>query len=520
MVTAFSTLFIILFSAVVFLLFPRISAGFFPSQLTDPVRVSGFSKNVQLGEVGNLKISTRRIMRVVIAKEDVATLGDTPIYLRGTSFDSFDGMFWEKAVSEKRTLKKMYNKFFIEENPPGREIVQEFYVEPTNSSVLFAIGDPVLFEGPFYTVNIDRYGTVEATRPFVDRLRYTVVSRVADSAETPYTKPGGLTADERERYLQLPGDLDPRIGELARRITDVDAPPMEQADEMRGYLIQEMTYDLNPGEMGDDALARFLFDEKRGYCEHFATALVVLLRLNGIPSRLVTGFLVGNYNEIGSFYTVRASDAHAWVEAYFENEGWVRFDPTPPSGRVLFEEIGAVGAFFENLTMLWNVYVVNFEMKDQVEFIEGVMERGTRGRDTIGEMQSGFFERLRELTRATGMPLLLIGGVFLCGAVILLFYFLWLIFSSADFFGGTKRREVVRTYIRALRYLKRRGLVKKDSMTPREFSRMVSKKKPDLSKDIIRLTEAYYTGRYGNEESYERACDAAVTSFGRIKKQW
>lgn len=517
--TLISSFLILITSGFVFLLFPRISAGFFPSAIFEPVRVSGFSNNVELGEVGNLKISTSIIMRVVIEESDIEDLGGVPLYFRGTSFDTFDGRYWEKSDTDMRAIKKLYNRFYLEDSVSTREISQQFFLEPTDSRVLFALPSPKVFEGPFVSLYTDRYGTVEVRRPFSDKIKYTVVSSLISAGEDSVSKDRFLSAKERRFYLQLPEGLDPEIRALAGAISDTDSLPKDQAEDIRDYLLENMSYDLNPDSMGDEPLTDFFFGGKTGYCEHFATAMVVLLRIRGIPARLVTGFLSGGYNEMGSFYTVRASDAHAWVEAFFDESGWVIFDPTPPAGRSFAQDLSAAREFFENMIMKWNIYVVNYEMSDQIKMIEGAVEAGREGQRGLLEARgdlSDFLSGLKKGKKIFLIPLgIILAAAFLVGVFYLVFFFTSL--------GHTKRggdvRGAVREYFRALRFLSKRGLKKDIRMTPREFSYEVGRKKPSLSSDMNVLTDAYYAQRYGGADPFGPKYSEAVASFKSMREK-
>ena len=106
---------------------------------------------------------------------------------------------------------------------------------------------------------------------------------------------------------------------------------MASASRIQERLHREFVYSLDAGNLAvRDPLANFLFVTKRGYCEYFASAMAVMLRTQGIPSRVVTGFQSGYFNDVSGSWVMRASDAHAWVEAWIEGRGWVTFDPTPP----------------------------------------------------------------------------------------------------------------------------------------------------------------------------------------------
>ncbi len=330
--TAGSVGFTVGMSVIIFILFPRLSAGFLPSSIGQPVRVPGFSHNVELGEVGDLKITGETIMRVVIDEKDARVLGPN-VYWRGTAFDTFDGKYWEKSDAKGQSIRKAGGRFVLDSKSIGAVIHQEYYLESTDSRVLFVLVRPSVITGPFSNLSVDRYGTVEMSSPTNEKIHYAVDS-VVDSL--PKGKPAGglnsLSENERDAYRQLPDNLDPRIEALVSEIVGDEASPLVKAALIRDWLLTTMSYDLNPKGIGKDPLSVFLFEEERGYCEHFSTAMVVMLRATGVPSRIVTGFLAGSFNEIGSFYIVHASDAHAWVEVYDEAAGWVSFEPTPPRG--------------------------------------------------------------------------------------------------------------------------------------------------------------------------------------------
>ena len=185
---------------------------------------------------------------------------------------------------------------------------------------------------------------VTADAPYLDRDRFGLLRRPAG---TPLTLYGGLfpagparlgeaaplSDDEREESLALPPSVDPRVGGLARTLALEAADPRGKLDATVRHLQTGYRYTLAPGAFraGGDPLAEFLFEKKAAYCEYFATAAVVLLRLQGVPARFVKGLSVGPQTDLGDgLHVVRESDAHAWIEAFLPGEGWVEEDPTPP----------------------------------------------------------------------------------------------------------------------------------------------------------------------------------------------
>jgi hypothetical protein len=130
--------------------------------------------------------------------------------------------------------------------------------------------------------------------------------------------------------LETPVGLDPRLGALAERLAAEGASPAERVDGVTSYLEDCCRYTLRPGPFRSrQPVAEFLFEKKRGYCEYFASAAALLLRLQGLPARFVTGFNVIELNRRSGYYVVREADAHAWVEVRLPGRGWVEVDPTP-----------------------------------------------------------------------------------------------------------------------------------------------------------------------------------------------
>src|SRR5262249_45829421 len=155
-----------------------------------------------------------------------------------------------------------------------------------------------------------------------------------------------------------------RIGALARDVTQAQRSVYEKATAIETYLRHNYRYSLDaPLAEQDQPLEEFLFSRKTGYCEHYATAMVIMLRTIGIPARLVTGFLATEWNEYGNYYLVRQQDAHAWVEVHLPHSGWIMMDPTPSS----IESVGseypawqALGRMMDSIRLHWSRFFVQY----------------------------------------------------------------------------------------------------------------------------------------------------------------
>jgi hypothetical protein len=248
--------------------------------------------------------------------------------------------------------------------------------------------------------------------------------------------------------------------------------------------------------------------------------MVVMVRAAGVPSRIVTGFLGGTYNDIGSFYIVRASDAHAWVEVYTDATGWVSFEPTPPAGLSNPTGGSIVRKIFDDLLMKWNVYVVNYEMRDQIRIIEGARDVGDRGRKDIagagGDIRR-FLASIRERRGSLFIPVTaaaLLGILLAAGYVIRVLFFGRI--SDAE-----KGGEIGRIYRSAVRLLSKRGVRRYDALTAREFSKNAGAAYPHIGRDIEELTELYYRRRFGRGGSsgpLSEDVESARRLFLKIKR--
>ncbi|MFH0794353.1 MAG: DUF3488 and transglutaminase-like domain-containing protein, partial [bacterium] len=202
--------------------------------------------------------------------------------------------------------------------------------------------------------------------------------------------------DLKRVYLQLP-QRDPgvpRYKELAASIAQGRTTPFQIANAVERYLQVNYEYTTTGGinSGGERHLEEFLFEQKRGHCEYFATSMVILLRCLGIPSRLVNGFYSTEWNQYGRYFTVRESDAHSWVEVWFDDYGWMTFDPTPPAVMTRSQEETSLfyhlNQWVDSMKLNWYKYVIDFSLSDQADLFMW-MRRASRGpRTTIWNMAS------------------------------------------------------------------------------------------------------------------------------------
>jgi hypothetical protein len=363
-------------------------------------------------------------------------------------------------------------------------------------------------KGNFVVVQMDGMRGLYVPFPTSVRFQYSVRSipshlLEADRAAPSFTYPAFI----REHYLQLP-DTSPRVAAFAREVTSAASTPYGRARAIEQHLRRSYQYSLDVGAtVSADPVDDFLFTRKTGYCEHYATAMVVLLRTLGIPARLVTGFLPGVWNDFGNYYTIRQQDAHAWVEVYFPRSGWVTFDPTPSVPAAVPSWVWwNIGKIVDSIRLRWDRYVVQYSFRDQMAVAKSLRDRSERVRSEVSDFVSTVTRGLAsarawlvELARAGGWALAigLAGGTLVIGMVL------------AVLLRGHGRRQqqldprtprqvaAIQLYSRMLRILEARGLPKSPGATPLEFARQVAREWRDAAPFVRLLTDLYCQVRFG-----------------------
>lgn len=252
------------------------------------------------------------------------------VYLRGKVYDRFEGNRWFRDGG-KPLPRELDRGYYRSELPPagGIEVQQQIEVAAPLDPVIYAAPGVQTLRFPGPTLWQDSDGILSAPRGLLPDTVYSV--------ESYLELPDGRYLVRQERlenqapYLQLPADFSPRIRELAQRAAGRADGPEATALALEDYLRREYQYSFETimPYQGYTPLEWFLFEHKRGHCEFFASAVVVMLRSLGIPARVASGFSLGEKNPITGFYEVHALDGHAWGEVYLPGRGWMMLEPTP-----------------------------------------------------------------------------------------------------------------------------------------------------------------------------------------------
>ena len=513
--TAFALiLFIIGLATPMFFFIPRVGGAGIGADPGGVSTRSGFSDRIQLGGIGRIQQNDEVVMRVRLEGYD-STGG---LKWRGIALDTFDGQGWSKSRPNSREARDKGDREIIQvDYATGREslLLQTVYLEHLDTPVLFAAPRAVGIQGNFSLLMRDIYGAIYFQRAG-ERISYRVLS------DTSLPAPEALRADRTgypvqfANYLQLPEGFDSRIEELAASLTSSVRNRYDAASIVENYLQTQFGYTLEQKAGGSDPVADFLFNVREGHCEYFATAMALMLRSQGIATRVVTGFQQGDYNETADVFVVRQRQAHAWVEVYFPGEeAWVSFDPTPAAGQGV--DVASAGLtdrfakYLEALEMFWIQYFVAFDNQEQRSLFTSVK----RGFQDYQVKTSSYFETLRILAAewwkdvkgengldvraaAIGYAAAAIG---LVAAVVVAFWFAIRRIRKLDIwsrlFGrknGSHRPAGISFYEKMVQLLGRHGLTRSGYQTPMEFAADTG------FPEVAYITEEYNRVRFGGAD--------------------
>ncbi len=455
----------------IFFIMPRMETGFLQKKTLNAVKVTGFSDTVELGSIGAVKKDHTVVMHVEFQG---GARPARPVYLRGAVLDDYDGYTWKRGAGRKTLIRKK-DGLFIFRKASGRLVEQKILLEPLDTEVIFAARNPVMLSAGFSALWMGPEGSLTLPSPPYSRLNYTVWSGPGAS---PVETSG---VDYLNRLLDFSavskGREGQRLKKLAASITEGAKTATQKASAIKRYLRENYKYTLDPSEgAGLNPIDDFLFYTKQGYCEQFATAFAVLLRASGVPARLVTGFLQGEWNGLGGYFIVRQSDAHSWTEVYIDGYGWKSFDPTPAQGLIPFSGASRLSLFLDYMSIKWNRHVIGYSLKDQQSLAVGFQAQANR---LLGALK----QRLRSKAQRGGVLVL---AVLL--SIIATGFFILIRLKSAP---GGRFAKTPAFYVRMLKVLAKKGFRRGKSETPMEFSLRID------NPGVGEVTRLFMRERYG-----------------------
>ena len=365
--SALVTIGILSLTACLFFILPRTAEAAFAHLVAHRVFLPGFSNQVNLGDIGEIKTSSRPMMHVRVW----STQAIGPLKWRGAALGDFDGKRWTNPSRHQELIPVESGHASLappDARPAGRRVSYQVSLEALENDTLFFAGTPEALDLNTRTLYRSENNAYRLGRSVPQGFRYEAWSLLEESPEraAQLYPPPVLSLADRQKFLQLPA-LDGRIAALARSYASDASSDLSRARAVERHLRSDFAYTLElPKQESADPLANFLFVRRKGHCEYFASAMAVMLRTLGIPSRMATGFQSGVYNPVSELWLMRASDAHSWVEAWIPGRGWTTFDPTPadPNAGSLGLFSGAA-LYLDAAETFWQDWVVAYDLARQ-----------------------------------------------------------------------------------------------------------------------------------------------------------
>jgi hypothetical protein len=484
-----------------FLFFPRVSGGFRFQLGQTGGAGSGFSGQLSPGSVASLADSSGVAFRAEFPDGKIPP--PNKMYWRGVVMWRCNGLEWRAPEMPAALPRRAASA------TSSDAIRQWITIEPHNGHWMFALDWPIKAP-PGATVAPGNY--VWITQPIRKTRRYEVTSLPAPEEKE-------LRPRERKLSLQVPAPISPALWSLVQSWTRKDPNPhVVVSKALEFFRTQGFRYSLSPGEYDKNGLDEFLLHRRLGFCEHYAASFATLMRLAGIPARVVTGYLGGEYNEIGHFYLVRQSDAHAWCEVWFPNSGWERVDPTSvvapdrvnlglnsflerraAAGQTqdqrpaLMKTLSRWSSFtkarlaWQTLTYEWDVHVLSFDADTQESFFEsiGIGDRGP-------------------------LPIFIIAALVVIALLIV--YAVWMRVRSRT--SGDRIKTLYEMFCSKAARL---GAARGPAEGPLDFSRRAVQLLPNESERIQNISRDYVALRYSSVTDLRLLNQFAtqVTMFGR-----
>lgn len=437
--------------------------------------------------------------RRIFMQVDGANMG----YLRAAAYTDFDGQIWKRQ--HEGGLVPLFNTNTATLHPePGSRIVRRkarvkqvnsLYASPSGR-VLPSDGRVLRLEGNWFT------------RSYLNAQRIVEVQPGPQRSNVSYDwwadlsfRPERLTDTLRRRCLQVPPPSD-RLREWMRTKVGNETDPLRIARLFETHLRDTFEYELGAPQLSrTNVLESFIFDERRGHCERFASALALILRHQGIPTRVMAGFAPGQRNIFSGWYDIRFSDAHAWTEAWFESSGWTTLDGTPralrPPPGFEYQDL------FEALDFAWYAHVVNLDAGTQNELLAHAMASASK-------LWAKLSDYLAELAAVM---------VFLWAT-----HAAWKRRRNWAWSWKAESPQVVRAmkvrhfYDEMMVELQKLGWPKHDSMTPHEYVENLRVTEFDRSQEVELVTALFCRSRYGGEPLLEAEIEAAKSSVARVSQ--
>jgi protein-glutamine gamma-glutamyltransferase len=472
---------------ILWLFFPRLDTPFWRMPADRSIAETGLSDSMSPGDIIKLALSDEVAFR---ARFEGAVPPAAELYWRGPVLHDFDGRSWRRTDSASARPPALVSM--------GAAYRYVLSLEPSRHNWIFALDWPDRWDLATASLASD-YMLVQPA-PLSRAIEVAAVSHTRVRSSEP------LTDAARRRELGLPVARNPRTIAFAHELRRAHPDDTDYARAVLDlFRREEFFYTLEPPPLGADSVDEFLFDTRRGFCGHYASAFAVLMRAAGIPARVVTGYYGGVYNRYGDYRIVHQSDAHAWDEIWIDGTGWVRFDPTSAIAPARVDQsvvetlaardsaTGRWGRFawledarleLDALGQLWRERILQFNQLSQLQLL------GSLG-----------------ISEPDGQKIVLLMGVGLVLA------FAWLTWQIGREQRPQPKDPLVRAYATLCRKLAAVGLTRRAHEGAETFAARVALERPDLARTVIALCRRYSRLRYGPHSSR----DAVLWFASRVR---
>jgi len=452
--------------------FPRISTPFWAVPIDTSSGVSGLSDSMSPGDISSLSLSDAVAFR---ARFDGTIPAPRDRYWRGLVLHRFNGRTW--SGSDPSIGRRASQQIEVS----GVPIKYQVTMEPTRQHFIFVLDLP--YDWDLAQTHMGRQQQLARVYPIDQRIAYRAESY------TSYRSQVDLNSFSYDWYVTLPQGSNPDTAEFARDLRAESGSDEAFIDALLQHFHQEeFFYTLEPPALGRNPVDKFLFDTRRGFCEHYASAFAVLTRSVGIPSRVVLGYQGGELNPMGNYMIVRQSDAHAWAEVWFPERGWVRVDPTAAVAPERIE-LGVAESIFDGVGMDWGLSASSMLLHNLVlswdamnaKWNDWVLGYGPDKQNNLMEMlgmdNPSWRKMMLTLITIVIVLVLLVSGIL------------------ALRYRPPPRDPAMILY---LKFVKRTRLKPNIGEAPDAYAARLVELQPEIGSDIVnQVTESYLEARYG-----------------------
>lgn len=463
---------------VLFLLFPRIHGPLW-GMPNDSTARTGLSDNMAPGSLSRLIMSDEIAFRVSF--QEAAPRRDL-MYWRGPVLWDYDGRTWRTVGDIPKSMPRF--------NDLGKPSNYTVTLEPHNKTWLFALDIPVNIKAPARLTSDFR---LVSKKEITSRLRYQASSRLE------YRANQDESAQLLQRALQLPDNLNPQATQMALSWRQQYKQPQEIVQAGLHYFSQNaFSYTLEPPKLNQrHNIDQFLFQTRQGFCEHYASAFVFLMRTAGVPARVVTGYQGGEFNNIGQYYIVRQSDAHAWAEVWTAEQGWTRVDPTSviAPARVRSSLSNAVE----------NNEALPFMQRNPPDWLKSLQLNWDALANRWNQWVLGYdHERQFAVLTRMGMEVSWQKMAIYMGLLVMLLIAVLAIFMMRDLIFKQRKDPVQRAWLKLCRQLAREGLPRAEHETASDYMHRAAERWPGQRQQLQQLAQRYNQLRYSSQPDESR----------------